>query len=70
MKNLGFIGCGNMATAIINGIINSDNTYTNNIIVSAKTELTLNKIKSKFNITTTLDNSLVVNNCDVLFFMY
>lgn len=67
MKKLGFIGCGNMATAIINGIINSDNSYTNNITVSARTELTLNKIKSQFDVITTLDNKTVVNNCDVLF---
>ena len=42
---VGFIGAGNMASAMIGGIINSKLLSPSNIIASAKTDKTLDNIK-------------------------
>ena len=42
---VGFIGAGNMASAMIGGIINSKLLSPSNIIASAKTDKTLANIK-------------------------
>ena len=46
---VGFIGAGNMASAMIGGIINSKLLSPSNIIASAKTDKTLDNIKEKYN---------------------
>ncbi|MCR5792977.1 MAG: pyrroline-5-carboxylate reductase [Lachnospiraceae bacterium] len=56
---LGFIGCGNMASAMIKGIIDNDFCKASDIIVSAKTEATVSKAKEAFHVNTTLDNKEV-----------
>ena len=45
---VGFIGAGNMASAMIGGIINSKLLSPSNIIASAKTDKTLDNIKEKY----------------------
>ena len=52
---VGFIGAGNMASAMIGGIINSKLLSPSNIIASAKTDKTLANIKEKYKINTTKD---------------
>ena len=52
---VGFIGAGNMASAMIGGIINSKLLSPSNIIASAKTDKTLDNIKEKYKINTTKD---------------
>ena len=47
---VGFIGAGNMASAMIGGIINSKLLSPSNIIASAKTDKTLDNIKEKYKI--------------------
>ena len=47
---VGFIGAGNMASAMIGGIINSKLLIPSNIIASAKTDKTLANIKEKYKI--------------------
>ncbi len=66
MNKIGFIGGGKMASAIINGIIASDIYSSDEIIVSAHTEETLNHLKKEFNINTTLDNKEVVKNSKII----
>nr|WP_300004274.1 pyrroline-5-carboxylate reductase [Tissierella sp.] len=66
-KKIGFIGCGNMASAMIKGIISSDIVESDDIIVSAKTKTTLEKIEKEFKIRTTLDNKQVAREADFLF---
>lgn len=53
---LGFIGAGNMAQAIIGGIIDNGFVSKNDIIASAATSETVTKVAEKFGIETTLDN--------------
>lgn len=66
-KKIGFIGCGNMAQAMIGGIINSNLTSPQNVISSDVFENSLKQIKDKFGITTTADNKEVAKFSDILF---
>ena len=61
---VGFIGAGNMASAMIGGIINSKLLSPSNIIASAKTDKTLDNIKEKYKINTTKDSISLVKECD------
>lgn len=65
-KIIGFIGSGNMGQAMIGGLIKSNLISPKNIIVSSKTEKTLNKIKESYKIKTTLDNREVAREADFL----
>ena len=47
---IGFIGCGNMEKAMINGILSSGQAPKENIMASAKTEATRNKIREQLGI--------------------
>lgn len=63
---LGFIGAGNMAQAIIGGIINNGVVSKSDIIASAATNETIIKVAEKFGIKTTLDNKEIAT-ADILF---
>lgn len=63
---LGFIGAGNMAQAIIGGIIDNGFVSKSDIIASAATNETINKVSEKFGIETTLDNKETAT-ADILF---
>jgi pyrroline-5-carboxylate reductase len=65
-KKIGFIGAGKMAQAMIEGILKSKMITKDNIIASAKTECTLEKIKSNYQIRTTHDNQEVARFADIL----
>ena len=65
-KTIGFIGLGNMAKAIIGGLITSGYVAKEQIIGSAKTEKTLLKVRNDFGIMTYQDNCEVAKNADVL----
>lgn len=58
-KKIGFIGCGNMGSAILEGLIKSGFVNSDEIIVSTKTESSSKKLKDKFNVLTTLDSKMV-----------
>ena len=47
---IGFIGLGNMATAMIGGMLQKGIAAPEDIIGSARTETTVKKVKTKFNI--------------------
>ncbi|MGL6106937.1 pyrroline-5-carboxylate reductase [Romboutsia sp.] len=66
MKKIGFIGAGNMASAMIGGIVNSKLIDCANIIASAKTEGTIKKVKDNFNINVTKDSKEVVKFSDIV----
>jgi pyrroline-5-carboxylate reductase len=53
---LGFIGCGNMATAILGGILKKGLLLPNEIIASALHQKTLDQVSRTYGIHTTLDN--------------
>ena len=63
---VGFIGAGNMASAMICGILNSKLLSPSNIIASAKTDKTLDSIKEKYEINTTKDSVSLVKICDIV----
>lgn len=65
-KKIGFIGCGNMGSAMLGGLIKSKFLEAENIIVSTKTEESAKKLKEQFGITTTLNNKLVAKEADVI----
>ena len=67
MKKIGFIGAGNMAGAIIGGIIKSNLVKPQNVIASAKTMTNLEKLKDEYKINVTLDTREVVKNSDIVF---
>ncbi len=63
---IGFIGAGNMASAMIGGIVNSRLLNPVNVIASDKEEKTLERIKNNFKINTTLDSKEVVKNSNII----
>ncbi|WP_312475969.1 pyrroline-5-carboxylate reductase [Neobacillus sp.] len=65
-KKIGFIGAGKMAQAMIEGIVKSKLIPKENIIASARTEKTLEKIKHKYSIVTSLQNKDVARAADIL----
>ena len=64
---IGFIGCGNMATAMIKGILDSQKVKTEDVIASAKSEKTREKIKTELGINAALNNKEVAEFSDILF---
>lgn len=64
---IGFIGLGNMATAMIGGMLTKGLVEPEDIIGSSKTSATMEKIKNKFNITTAINNRAVAEKADILF---
>lgn len=65
-KNIGFIGCGNMAKAMIGGIVTSKLYSKENVIVSNPSNPSLEYIKDKFGVITTNDNLKVAKFSDIL----
>lgn len=53
---LGFIGCGNMATAILGGILKKQLLSPDEVIASALHQTTLDKVSAAYGIHTTLSN--------------
>ena len=64
---IGFIGCGNMASAIISGLINKAEIEPLQIIASDASKLALDNISDKFGIHTTSDNKKVAKEAEVVF---
>lgn len=64
---VGFIGLGNMAKAIIGGILKNEIVAANDILGSAKTAETKEKVQKEYGITVLADNRAVAAESDVLF---
>ncbi len=65
-KMIGFIGAGNMGSAMIGGILTSSLATTGQIIASAHSQATLDAIRTRFSIETTLSNKTVAERSDIL----
>ncbi len=65
---IGFIGCGNMARAMINGIIKGKVTAPGDIFVSARSIESVDKAVSDFKVTGCKTNSEVVTASDVVIY--
>lgn len=66
-KKIGFIGTGNMGGAIIGGIIASSMVDSEDIIASDINENSLNGLKAKYAIETTISNVDAAEKADILF---
>ena len=64
---IGFIGAGNMGSAMMGGIISSGLVEIHDIIASAHTKETAEKIKSELKVETTTNNRRVVEFADLIF---
>ena len=64
---VGFIGCGNMGSAMIGGILKNGLAGKSEIIASCKSEATKERISKKLGITVTLDSAEVAQKADVVF---
>lgn len=63
---VGFVGCGNMAVAMINGMIKKGTVSRQDLMASAKTEKTRKKITEELQIQEAEDNQEVARWADVL----
>ena len=64
---IGFIGCGNMATAMLKGILKSGEVAATDMIASAKSDKTRKKIEQELGIQKADTNAQVVDFADVSF---
>ncbi|NFO89456.1 pyrroline-5-carboxylate reductase [Clostridium botulinum] len=65
-RKIGFIGCGNMGSSMVGGLINSGSFESKNIFVSTKTESSASNMKDKFNINASINNKDVVKNSNII----
>ena len=63
---IGFIGCGNMGSAMIGGILRKDIFEKNEIIVSNLTVEGSRRSREKLGVVTTMDNREVVKNAKIV----
>ena len=63
---IGFIGCGNMAQAMIKGALASGVASASDIVVSAKTQATRERVQNCFGVKAYADNADVVRASDVV----
>jgi len=66
-KKIGFIGLGNMATAMIGGMLQKGVVSPENVIGSARTALTCRRVAEQYGITTYSSNAEVAAQADILF---
>lgn len=66
-KKIGFIGCGNMGTAMIQGILDSGWCAPSDMMVSCRTQKTLDEKKEKFGVGISTDNCKVAAFAEILF---
>ena len=64
---IGFIGCGNMASAMIGGILKKGIVKKEEIIVSNLTEAGSRRSREKLGVETTMDNRQVVTQAEMYF---
>lgn len=64
---IGFIGLGNMASAMIGGMLQKGMAQPEDIMGSARTQATLDKASAQYGIKVTLDNKEVAELSDILF---
>lgn len=65
--NIGFIGCGNMASAMIKGMLAKNICKEGDIICSTKTQESNDIVKEKLGVVTTLSNKAVVQQAQIIF---
>lgn len=64
---IGFIGCGNMGTAMLQGILGTGMASAQELTASAKSEATRDKIKHTLQVHLSLSNQEVIDFADIVF---
>ena len=64
---LGFIGCGNMGTAMVKGVLDSGKCTKEEIMISTKSESSLEDKKKVLGVLATTENARVAEFADILF---
>lgn len=67
-KKIGFIGSGNMAEALISGLVLSNTAKSENIICSDISENILKEIQDKYHVVTSTDNVEVVQKSEIIIY--
>ncbi len=65
-KTIGFIGAGNMAEALVRGLLNGKHVTTNDVLVSAPRAERRDELAAQYGIRTTADNREVAAGVDVV----
>ena len=65
-KKIGFIGCGNMGSAMVGGLIKSGFVDKKDLIVCTKTKGSAEKIQNIFNIEAVVDSKKVAKEAEVI----
>ena len=66
IKKVGFIGCGNIGSSMVGGLIKSGFLKSEEIIVSTKTEASSKKLRDEFKVATTLDSKTVAKESETI----
>ena len=66
-KVIGFIGGGNMASAIIGGLLSSGLSDREHILAADKSEASVVRLKERFGIQASVSNTEVSAKADILF---
>ncbi len=66
-KKIGFIGCGKMGQAILSGIMSSGIASHQQVIISTRSTLTMEKVQELYEVHTTISNVDVVSFADIVF---
>ena len=66
-KKIGFIGCGNMGKAMVCGILDSRKCKKENMMISTKSQASMENKRAAYGVKATLDNSEVAAFADILF---
>ena len=69
-RKIGFIGCGNMGKAMVGALIDSSIIENGNIMVSTKSEESLNELSRQWDIRTTLVNKEVATFADCVPYVF
>lgn len=65
-KKIGFIGAGNMASAMIGGLVASKLVKASNILVTNTSEAKLIDLANKYGVTIAGSNKEIAENCDIV----
>lgn len=67
-KKIGFIGCGNMAEALVSGLVLSKAAKPENIVCSDISQDLLDAVQEKYKVLTTEDNNEVAKNSEIVIY--
>lgn len=65
-RKIGFIGCGNMGGAMLQGIIKANLVTLDQLMVATHSEASAKRIHETYNICTTTNNQKVAEACDII----